>query len=85
MSVAYRRRFSTRQEHGLLITFPSEAEGWGQERANQRQYWPVEELADPCWAKHQVCPAFVLPYASCGSNLLSYYDSALTHSGCLLF
>lgn len=45
MSAPYCRCFSTQWEHGLLITFPSEAEGWGREGANQIQYWLVEELA----------------------------------------
>ena len=68
-----------------MITFPSEAERCSQEGANQIQYWLIEELAHLCWAKYQVCPSFALPYASCGPDLLSYYESAIIYSGCLLF
>lgn len=75
MSAAYSRCSPTQWEHGVLITFPSMSEGWGQEGPNQTQYWLVEDLDHFCWAKSHVCPS--PPYISCRSDVLSCYESAL--------
>lgn len=89
MSAAYCQWFSTQWEHGLLITFPSDAKGWIQEwsrEGNQQIYfWLVEELAHLYWTEYLVCAPFALPSASSGPELLSYYEPALISSGCLFF